>query len=98
MTVIAMPRFPLKNLHVPLPEPLHRRLRAEAERAQRPVTALAREAIDCWLAEQQRRLVHEAIQAYALGAGGTADDLDGPLEAAAVEHLRDVGHRKKPAK
>ena len=76
-----------KNLHVPLPEPLYRRLRTESERTRRPATDLAREAIDRWLAEQQRRLLHDAIGAYAHAAAGTPDDLDKGMEAAALEHL-----------
>ena len=78
---------PRKNLHVPLPEPLYRRLRSEAERARRPATELAREAIDRWLAEQQRRDLHEAIQTYAREMAGTRDDLDKGMEAAAIERL-----------
>lgn len=42
----AMPKPVNKNLHVPLSEPLYRRLRAEAERERRPATEIAREAID----------------------------------------------------
>ncbi len=57
-----MPRAAMKNLHVPLPESLYQRLRTEAARAKRPATDLAREAIDCWLAEQQRNPLHAAVQ------------------------------------
>ena len=91
----AMPRESTKNLHSPLPEPLHRRLRAEAEREGRPATELAREAIDRWLDERQRLLVRESIRAYAAQVAGSGDDLDDELEAAAVERLlvddEDVG-------
>jgi predicted DNA-binding protein len=83
----AMPKVSTRNLHVPLPEPLHRRLRAEAERVGRPATELAREAIDRWLDEQQRLLVREAIREYASHVAGSGDDLDDELEAAAVERL-----------
>ena len=76
-----------RNLHVPLPEALHRRLRVEAERSHRPATELAREAIDRWLSDRQRAAVHEAISAYAAQHAGTPADLDPTLEAAAVEHL-----------
>lgn len=93
-----MPRAPLKNLHVPLPEPLYRRLRAEAERARRPGTHLAREAIERWLAEQQRRLLHDAIQTYARETAGTRDDLDGEMEAAAIGHLLASDDRGESAK
>ncbi len=82
-----MTKATMKNLHVPLPGPLYERLHAEAKRAQRPATALARDAIDEWLAERQRNAMHDAIVAYAQAAAGTSDDLDRSLEAAAVEHL-----------
>ena len=93
-----MPKTPMKNLHVPLPEPIYQRLRAEAESAQRPATELAREAIDRWLAQRQRLMIHDAIEAYARGAAGTPDDLDEQLEGAAIEHLVAVGGRKRRAK
>jgi hypothetical protein len=76
-----------KNLHVPLPEPLYVRLRAEAERARRPATELAREAIRDWLAERERLLIHDEIRAYALDVARSRQDLDEELESAAVELL-----------
>lgn len=93
-----MPRSLMKNLHVPLPEPLYRRLRTEAERARRPATDLAREAIDRWLFEQQRQILHDAIQTYASETAGTRDDLDREMEAAAVEHLTAARDRRGRAK
>ena len=81
----------LRNLHVPLPEPLYRRLRAGAEKSGRPATDLAREAITRWLAEEDRQRLREAIQDYARGAAGTRDDLDPSLEAASLEHLAGDG-------
>jgi len=84
-----MPKTDMKNLHVPLPQPLYRRLRAEAKRANRPATALAREAIDLWLVERYRTSVHDEIASYARIVAGTSDDLDPDLEAASVEHLVD---------
>jgi hypothetical protein len=77
----------MKNLHVPLPEALYRRLRAESERSRRPATELAREAIRAWLAERHRLLLHDEIQAYAVEVSGSREDLDGELESAAVEQL-----------
>ena len=77
----------MKNLHVPLPEPMYRRLRAEAERADRPATDLAREAIDGWLRERHRLMVHESILEYAEAVAGTEEDLDRDVESAAVDHL-----------
>jgi hypothetical protein len=86
-----MPKTDMKNLHVPLPQPLYRRLRAEAKRARRPATVLAREAIGLWLAAQYRASVHEEIASYTREVAGTSDDLDVDLEAASVEHLLDAG-------
>jgi hypothetical protein len=82
-----MGKSKMKNLHVPLPEPMYRRLRLEAERSERPATDLAREAIDYWLVERQRQVVREAIQEYASSVAGTSEDLDEDLEAAALEVL-----------
>ena len=86
-----MPRQDMKNLHVPLPAILYRRLRAEAERTRRPATDLAREAIDRWLGEKQRALIHEALLTYARKTAGTDSDLDPELAAAATEHLLETG-------
>lgn len=77
----------MRDLHVPLPEATHRRLRAEAERSLRPATEIAREAIDRWLLEARRTAIHEAIASYAVPMAGTADDLDPELETAGIEHL-----------
>ncbi len=55
------------------------------------------ETIDRWLTEQQRRLLHDEIQAYARGAAGTRDDLDEDMEAAALEHrLATLGTLPEP--
>lgn len=77
----------MKNFHLPLPEQTYSRLRAEAERTQVPATALAREAIDCWLRQQLRKARHDAIAAYAAEMAGTHLDLDPDLESAGIEHL-----------
>jgi predicted DNA-binding protein len=84
----------MRNLHVPLPEALHDRLRAEAARSGRPATTLAREAIEAWIDEHQRRAVHEAIVEYAAEMAGSPSDLDEALERAGVEHLV-RGRRKR---
>lgn len=76
-----------RNLHVPLPEPLHERLRAEATRSGRPATTLAREAIESWIEERERQAVHEGIVEYAREMAGSAADLDEDLERTSVEHL-----------
>jgi len=81
------------NLHVPLSGPVHDRLRAEAVRSGRPATTLAREAIEAWIAERERRAVHQAIVDYASEMAGSPADLDDDLEKAAVEQL--VRRRQK---
>ncbi len=82
-----------RNLHVPLPETLHHRLRAVAQRSGRPATSLARDAIEAWIVERERQAVQEAITTYATEMAGTSADLDEDLERAATEHLR--GRRPK---
>ena len=77
----------MRNFHLPLPEQIYTRLRAEADRTQLPATALAREAIDVWLRQQLRKARHQAIAAYAEEMAGTNLDLDPALESAGIEHL-----------
>jgi hypothetical protein len=84
----------MKNFHLPLPEQTWSGLRAEAERAQVPATALAREAIDCWLREQAKTTRHDQIAAWAAEMAGTDLDLDTNLEAAAIEQLVKAGKPK----
>ncbi len=85
----------MKNFHLPLPEQAYALLRAEAERAQVPATALAREAIDTWLRDRARKARHDAIAAYAAEMAGTDLDLDRELESAGVEHLVKAGQVRK---
>jgi hypothetical protein len=85
----------VKNFHLPLPERTYTDLRAEAERAQVPATALAREAIDWWLRQQLRKARHDQIAAYAAEMAGTDLDLDPDLEAAGIEHLVKAGRTTK---
>ena len=93
-----MPVSGRNNLHVPLPSTLYRRLRAEADRSRRPATELAREAIDRWLAEREKRMIHEQILAYAREVGGTRDDLDPELEDATLEFLdEECESREEPS-
>ena len=82
-----MPTKTTRNLHVPLPDLMYTQLRKEAQRSNRPATDIAREAIDRWLVEQQRRLVHESVAEYARCAAGSPEDLDEQLEAAAIDEL-----------
>jgi predicted transcriptional regulator len=86
---------PVRNFHLPLPEPLYRRLQDVAARANRPATAVARYAIDSWLRQQRRVAVREAIAAYAAGAAGSREDLDPDLEAASLEALRPQPRRRR---
>jgi hypothetical protein len=79
--------FDMKNFHLPLPEQTWSGLRAEAERAHVPATALAREAIDSWLREQVKKARHNQIVAWAAEMAGTDLDLDSGLEAAGIEQL-----------
>jgi hypothetical protein len=85
----------MKNFHLPLPEPTYTRLRAEAERAHVPATALAREAIDSWLKSQVRKARHDAIAAYATKMAGTDLDLDCELESAGISHLVKASRKRK---
>lgn len=85
----------MKNFHLPLPDQTYANLRAEAERAQVPATALAREAIDMWLQQRLRKARHDAIAIYAAEVAGTELDLDADLEAAGVEHLVKTGRARK---
>ena len=85
----------MRNFHLPLPEETYRHLRAEAELAHIPATALAREAIDSWLRQQMRKARHEAIANYAEEMAGTRFDLDPALESAGIERLVKARQRKK---
>ena len=76
-----------KNLHVPLPAEIHRKLRAESVRRKQPATLLVREAVVQWLEQQQRATLHQELAAYAARNAGTAADLDPNLEEAAIEQL-----------
>jgi hypothetical protein len=75
------------NLHVPLPEELREKLRAEARKSGQPATEIAREGIRLLLELRQREAIHAEIAAYARTVAGSRADLDVDLEAAATEHL-----------
>jgi hypothetical protein len=85
----------MKNFHLPLPEETYAQLRAESDRAQVPATALAREAIDCWLRQQLRKERHDGIAAFAAEMADTDLDLDSELETAGIEHLMKKGKTSK---
>jgi predicted transcriptional regulator len=87
-----MPRPPSttparRNFHVPLPEDLYRALQAEAEQAQQPANALARDAIASWVELRRQARIDQAILAYTQATAGTPADLDPALEAASLELL-----------
>ena len=79
----------VRNFHLPLPDPLYERLRSLAEHLNRPATALAREAIELLLRQEQKLALHEAITDYAAQHAGSDVDLDPQLEAATMEFLLD---------
>jgi hypothetical protein len=84
----ARKKAPVRNFHLPLPDDLHREIRAEAQRTGRPATALVRDAVEEWLAQRRKAALREELSAYAERWAGSAVDLDDVLEAASVEHLR----------
>ena len=81
-------RSRVKSFHLPLPPATYDALRAEAQSAGRTATAVAREAIEDWLAARKRMELHEAIAGYAAEHAGTSADLDPALEKAAARRLR----------
>lgn len=81
----GMPSVTMRNFHLPLPEPVYRRLRNAAEQTNQPATTLARYAIESWLRQRRKTMVREAIAAYAADVAGSRDDLDTDLEAASLE-------------
>lgn len=83
----AMKTEPAKKFHVQLPAPTYTRLLVEAARQKRPVTQLLKQAVESWLAEQERRALHEEIAAYAAECAGTIADLDEDLVRASGELL-----------
>jgi hypothetical protein len=83
-----------KNFHLPLPADVYEALREEAAAVKRPATVVAREAIELWLRERRKRVVREAVAAYAAEHAGTAADLDPALEQAGVEVLRPRRRRR----
>jgi len=78
------------NFHVPLPTDVYSRLRSEAERQRKPATQLVKQAVEYWLEQQGKLVLHEEIARYAAQNAGSADDLDESLEAASLAHLRET--------
>jgi hypothetical protein len=81
------------NLHVPLPEELHEKLRAEARKSGQPATEIAREGIRLLLDLRRREAIYYEIAVYAQTVAGSQSDLDADLEAAAIEHLLESEER-----
>lgn len=77
----------MHTFHLPLPDHLHRALRAEAASADRPATELVRQALEQWLVARRRERLAEEIRAYAEDAAGSATDLDLDLEQAGIDTL-----------
>ena len=59
---------PVRNFHLPLPEPTYRRLRDAARQAKQPATAIARYVIESWLRQERKAMLHEAIASLELWA------------------------------
>ncbi len=78
-----------RNFHLPLSEGLYDRLRGEAQKRGRPATAIARQALEAWLAQQRRMELHESIAEYARREAGGQADLDAELEESGLESLRE---------
>jgi hypothetical protein len=57
------------------------------DRQRRPATALAREALECWIKEREREAVQAELAVYVSACAGTDADLDPALEAAGVEAI-----------
>ena len=77
----------MHNFHLPLPEQVYRDLRDEAERSQKPATAVARQAIELWLRHRKRVARHQAIATFAAQNAGGPLDLDPDLERTSIEFL-----------
>jgi plasmid stability protein len=77
------------NLHLPLKDELHARLRLEATRIGASATSVARRALDEWLRARERIATQAALRRYVQQVAGTEDDLDVELEAATIRLLAD---------
>ena len=65
----------MKNFYVSLPEHVYTSLREEAEKNNRPATAIARDAIEAWLHDCRKAARHQAITEFARDFAGTDLDL-----------------------
>ena len=85
--IFAMLTATTKNFHLPLPATLYASLREAAARAGTPATGLAREAIENWLKEDQRRLQRAELADFVDANAGTAGDVDAEWEQSGVESM-----------
>ncbi|BBM86214.1 hypothetical protein [Candidatus Uabimicrobium amorphum] len=76
-----------KNFHVPLSEEVYGKLRQQAKKSKKPATEIARAAIEHWLAEKEKRDLHNEIKKYAQANAGTEHDLDDSLQEATIQFL-----------
>ena len=77
----------IKNFHLPMPATLYAGLREAATRAGTPATDLARQAIQAWLKEEQRRVQRDALSNFVEANAGSAWDLDPQWEAAGLDSI-----------
>ncbi len=77
----------MSHLHLPLSEELSNRLRCAAQRTKQSSTTLAREAINLFLKDEEKKLLHQQIAAYATTYADTKEDIDKELEAASISAL-----------
>ena len=59
----------MRSFQLPLAELTYRRLRDAARQATQPATAIARYAIESWLRQGRKAMLHEAIATYAAQMG-----------------------------
>ena len=78
-----------RNFHVPLPEELYDRLRAESRRREVPATQMVREAVEVWLDDAEQEALRHGIEAYAEEMAASSADLDEDLAESGLEHLDD---------
>jgi len=83
-----MPSTQTKKLNLPLSNETHRALFEEARRTGVPATRLAREALEDWLRQRERKRRREEVRRFAVENAGGEYDLDPALESIAAEELQ----------
>lgn len=79
-----------RNFHVPLTAETYALFRQAAESLHQPATQIAREIIEAWVKKRQKELLHRQLAAYVKAHAGSSQDIDQGLEAAGIEHLRNL--------